>query len=77
MLPLATSAILGSSIIPLFVGRFVRLMHLFFSKQVNWKLTNQKRSLLDLVMSSLICNMLDLLEFINDYEQKEKELEKK
>ncbi len=52
-------------------------MHLFFSKQVNWKLTNQKRSLLDLVMSSLICNMLDLLEFINDYEQKEKELEKK
>jgi hypothetical protein len=77
MLPLPARAISGSSLTPLFAGRFVGLRQPFFSKQVIWKSKNQKRSLQNLVISSLMCSVSDLLEFINDSEQKEKELEKK
>jgi hypothetical protein len=49
----------------------------FFSKQIIWKSKNQKKSLLNLVMSSLICSVSDLLEFINDFEQKEKKVGEK
>jgi hypothetical protein len=58
---LPTKAISSTSLIPLFARRFVGLMHPFFCKQVIWKSKNRKKSLLNLVMSSLMCNVLDLL----------------